>query len=195
MSAAESSRSKQLVTSCLPRMSLHHGENRAAQFCWHTPPLKKHDHREPRLTSVFRPQSMSPCQNNRHLTQSNWQLSDSLCALFQRNVSETHHLRSHWLKIRHLCLQTGWLVLYSTKVLEILLIDKCVYIKTMLIHKYVFILKAEKVIYNLSWKGKQFIYVGYELFNSRTFLKSSSEHKGKKDKFHVSFGKIEISNL
>lgn len=83
MSAAKSSRSKQLVTSCLPRMSLHHGENCAAQFCWHTPPLKKHDHREPRLTSIFWPQSMSPCQNNRHLTQSNWQLSDSLCALFQ----------------------------------------------------------------------------------------------------------------
>lgn len=65
----------------------------------------------------------------------------------------------------------------------------------MLIDKYVFIVKAEKVIYNLSWKDKQFIYVGYGLFNSRTFFKSSSEHKGKKDKFQVSFGKIEISNL
>ena len=51
-----------------------------------------------------------------------------------------------------------------------MLTDKCVYIKTMLIDKYVFILKGERVMYDLSWKDKHFIYVGYGLFN-RNFLK------------------------
>lgn len=80
ISAAKSSRSKQLVTFCLSRMSLYHGENRGCLVLLTCLSLK-HDHREPRLTSVFWPTSMSLCQNNRHLTQSNWQLSESLYAL------------------------------------------------------------------------------------------------------------------
>lgn len=193
ISAAESSRSKQLVTFCLPRMSLYHGENRGCLVlltCLSSQTWSQGAQTHlGLLTHINEPLSKQRTFDPIQLTA----LRESICT--GKNVSETHHLRSHWLKIRYPCLQTDWLVLYSTRVLETVLIDKCVYIKTMLIDKYVFILKGERVMYNLSWKDKHFIYVGYGLFNSGTFLKSSSEQKGKIDKFQVSFGKLEISNF
>lgn len=46
-----------------------------------------------------------------------------------------------------------------------------------------FILKAERVIYNLSWKDEQFIYVGNGLFNSSTLKKKFIRtQKGKEKK-------------
>lgn len=95
----------------------------AAQSCWHISPLK-HDHREPRLTSVFWPTSMSPCQNNRLLARSNWQLSENLHALGEI-VQRLNHLGSHWLKRSHHLL-ADWLVSnYIQLVLWTMLIDNC----------------------------------------------------------------------